>query len=88
MKLGLRQTIASLAVFAAILTFLVSLDDRVRDRFGDLLSAGSGVTPLGHRAAELGNALLDAAKHQSIENAPMMIFAVVGAVLVLFMVRT
>jgi hypothetical protein len=88
MKLGFRQTIASLAVFGAILTFLVSLDERVRDRFGDLLSSGTSVSPLGHRAGELGNALLDAARHQSIENAPMMIFAVVGAVLVLFMVRT
>ena len=88
MKLGLRQTIASVAVFAAVLTFLVSLDERVRDRFSDFLSAGTDLSPWSHKAAELGNALVDAARHQSIENAPMMIFAVVGAVLVLFMVRT
>jgi hypothetical protein len=30
----------------------------------------------------------DAARHQSIENAPLVIFATVGAVLFLFMVRT
>ena len=88
MKLGLRQTIASVAVFAAVLTFLVSLDDRVRDRFSDLLSAGTDLSPWSHRAAELGNVLIDAVRYQSIENAPLMIFAAVGAVLFLFMVRT
>jgi hypothetical protein len=88
MKLGFRQTIASVTVFAAVVTFLVSLDERVRERFSDLLSAGTDISPWTHRAAELGNALVDAARHQSIENAPLMIFAAVGAVLFLFMVRT
>jgi hypothetical protein len=87
MKLGLRQTIASVSVFAVIMAFLVSLDDRVRARFGDLLSAGTDVSPLGHRVSELLNALVDAATHQSIENAPMLIFAVVGGVLFLFMLK-
>jgi hypothetical protein len=88
MKLGFRQTIASIAVFAAVLTFLVSLDDRVRDRFSVLLSAGTDLSPWTHRAQELGSVLVDAVRYQSIENAPLMIFAVVGAVLFLFMVRT
>jgi hypothetical protein len=88
MKLGFRQTIASLAVFAAVLMFLVSLDDRVRDRFSDLLSAGTDLSPWTHRAAELGSVLVDAVRYQSIENAPLVIFAAVGAVLFLFMVRT
>jgi len=88
MKLGFRQTLMSVGVFAVIVTFLVSLDERVRDRFGDLLSAGTDVSPLSHRASELVNALADAATHQSIENAPLLIFAVVGGVLFLFMVRT
>jgi hypothetical protein len=88
MKLGFRQTLASVAVFAVIVTFIVSLDERVRDRFGDLLSAGTTVSPWSYRVGELGNALIDAATHQSIENAPLMIFAFVGGVLFLFMVRT
>jgi hypothetical protein len=87
MKFGFRQTLASVSVFAVIMTFLVSLDDRVRARFGDLLSAGADVTPLGHRFSELVNALVEAATHQSIENAPMLIFAVVGGVLFLFMLK-
>ena len=88
MKLGLRQTVASVAVFAALLTVLVSIDGRVRDRFGELVSGGNGVTSLGDRANELGSALVSAARHQSIENAPLVVFAAVSAVLVLFMLRT
>ena len=88
MKLGVRQTVASVAVFAALLTMLVSIDGRVRDRFTELVSGGDGVTSLGDRANELGSALLSAARHQSIENAPLVVFAAVSAVLVLFMLRT
>jgi len=88
MKLGLRQAFASTAVFGAVLTVLVSIDDRVRERFGDLLSGGSGVSPWGDRVGDLGRALAGAARSQSLENAPLLVFAFVGAVLVLFMLKT
>lgn len=87
-RLGFRQAIASAAVFAAVLLTLVSVDERVRDRFGDLFPGGSSLTPWGDRAADLGHALAGAARTQSIENAPLLIFAAVGGVLVLFMLRT
>jgi hypothetical protein len=67
---------------------LVSFDQRVRDRFQDLVSGGSDVGTWSERATYLGDALMTAAKHQSIENAPLVVFATVGAVLFLFMVRT
>jgi hypothetical protein len=89
MKLGFRQAIASAAVFGAVLIVLVSVDDRVRDRFNDLVSGGSGsLTPWGDRAGDLGNALVSAARYQSIENAPLLVFAAVGAVLVVFMLKS
>lgn len=88
MKLGIRQAVASAAVFAAMLVTLVSVDDRVRDRFTDLFSGGNGLAPWGVRAADLGDALASAVRHQSIENAPLLIFGTVGAVLVMFMLRT
>jgi hypothetical protein len=87
MKLGFRQSIASAAVFGAVLLMLVSVDDRVRDRFGDLVGTG-GMTPWGDRVGDLGNALVSAIRYQSIENAPLLIFAAAGAVLVAFMLRT
>lgn len=88
MKLGIRQALASAAVFCAILVMLVSIDGRVRDRFGDLLSGDPSLSPWGDRAADLGQALVSAVRHQSIENSPLLIFAAVGGVLVLFMLRT
>lgn len=87
MRFGFRQTAISVGVFALLLLMLVSLDERVRDRAADLVSNAS-VTSWGDRASMLTSSLVDAAEHQSIENAPLLIFATVGAVLFLFMVRT
>lgn len=88
MKLGTREAIVSPAIFAAILLMLVSFDERVRDRFGNLVSSGTGIDPLGDRLSDLGDALLSAMKYQSIENAPLLVFAAVGAMLTVFMFRT
>jgi len=85
MKLGSRQGIASAAVFCAIVLALMWADDRVHDL---VVTQAGGASSWGSRASDIGTTLLSAARHQSIENAPMAIFAVVGAVLVLFMVRT
>jgi hypothetical protein len=87
MKFGFRQTIASTAVFVAVLTVLVSIDERVRDRFSNLVSGGE-MAPWGDRASDLGQALIGAATTQSIEHAPLLVFATIGAVLVFFMLRT
>lgn len=84
----MRQSMLSVAVFLIVLGGLVCVDQRVRDRFSDLMYGGDGVSSAGDRASELGNALLTAVHYQSIENAPLLIFATVGAVLFLFMVRT
>ncbi len=86
MKLGVRQTLASAAVFAVVMLGIVSVDDRVRDHFTGLATEG-GVSSLGSRATGLVDTLAAAARHQSIENAPLVIFAAVGAVLVVFMLK-
>jgi hypothetical protein len=86
-KFGIQQALASLAVFVLILVALVSVDEHVRDRFSELVSGG-GVESVGQKAAFLSDAVFDAVRYQSIENAPLVVFAVAGAVLFLFMVRT
>lgn len=86
-KFGIRQALVSSAVFAAILTALVFFDAGVRDRFTDLVSSG-GASSVTDRVAYFGDAVFDAARHQSLENAPMVVFATAGALLFLFMVRT
>ncbi len=82
-----RQSLLSASVFVAILGALVIVDDRVRARFSDLVSGG-GITPYGSRISELADVLISAVKFQSIENAPLLIFATVGAMLFFFMVKT
>jgi hypothetical protein len=86
-KLGMREGVISAAVFGAVLFALVSVDPRVRDHISDYLGRGS-VAPVSARAGDLGSALWSAARHQSIENAPLLVFATVGAVLTVFMLRS
>lgn len=78
----------SVTVFVIVLGGLVFVDPRVRDRMSALLYGGDGVSSAGGRAAELGDALMTAVRYQSIENAPLLIFATVGIVLFLFMVKS
>jgi hypothetical protein len=88
MKLGFRQGMASVAIFAVLLVVLIAVDDRVQGRFTELLYGDSTISSWGSRFTDLVGALLLAAKYQSIDNAPMVVFAAVGAVLFLFMLRT
>jgi|RhiMethySRZTD1v2_1073278.scaffolds.fasta_scaffold585641_2 hypothetical protein len=87
MTAGLRQTAISITGLTIVLAGLTFVDPRVRDRLGALVSGQDGGT-LVDRVSELAHALVTALKYQSIENAPLLIFATVGAVLFVFMVRT
>ncbi len=87
MNRGFKQGIASATIFGALLVLLVWVDPRVRERMSELVSQ-NGASTLGHRFTDLGTTVLSAARHQSIENAPLVIFAVVGAVLFLFMLKS
>ena len=87
-KLGIRDGAISGIVFAVVLFGLVSVDPRVHDRVTDLLSSGGGLTPWGDRFGDLLNALWAAARTQSIDNAPVLVFVTVGTVLTLFMVKS
>jgi hypothetical protein len=89
-KLGIREGAVSMGVFCGVLFALTTVDPRVQDRLADLVGYGD-VSHLGswtHRLGELGDALLSAARHQSLENAPLLVFATVGAVLTIFMVKS
>jgi hypothetical protein len=87
-KPGIRQSLMSIIVFVIVLGGLVSVDARVRDRFSNLLTGGDDISPWGDRVSDLGGALVSAVRHQSVENAPLLIFTTVGVVLFLFMVRS
>ena len=86
-KLSLRQWTLSTLVFGGVLIALTSVDARVRERVSDVMRGSDGLTPWGDRLTDLGTALASAVRHQSIENAPLLIFAAVGAVLFVFMLK-
>ena len=83
-----RQMMLSLMAFAIVVGGLVYVDPRVSSRFTQLAAGDGGVSSWGDRLLGIGGLMLSTIRHQSIENAPLMVFAVVGAVLFLFMVRT
>lgn len=87
-RFGIREGAVSAAVFSVILFALISVDPRVRDHMSDLFAPGGGVSPWGDRLSDLGGALWMAARHQSLDNAPLLVFATVGAVLTVFMLRS
>ena len=88
LKLGVRDGAVSAAVFGIVLTALVFTDPRVHDHVSDLFGGTGAIGPWGDRVTDLGSALWMALKDQSIDNAPLLVFATVGAVLTLFMFKS
>ena len=85
-KLGVREGALSAAVFSGVMFALLSVDPRVRDHMADLFRGGA--SPWGTRLGELGDALWTAARSQSIDNSPLVVFAAVGVVLTVIMLRS
>jgi hypothetical protein len=88
LKLGFRDGAISAAVFGLVLFALISTDARVHDHVSELFAGAGNMTPWGDRLSDLGSALWSAARHQSIDNAPVLVFTTVGAVLTLFMLKS
>ena len=86
-RLGIREGAISATVFAAVVFTLISVDPRVRDRMSELFASGS-VTPWGDRAGDLLGAVVAAARYQSFDNAPVLLFIAVGIVLMVFLFRS
>jgi hypothetical protein len=87
MKFGLRDGALSLAVFAGVIFALSSVEPNVRERMSELF-VGGGVSRWSDRLGDLGGALWLAVRSQSIDNAPMVVFATVGVLLTVFMLRS
>ena len=70
---------------------LVMFDDRVRDQITTLADPrhpSEAIAGLSGRATEMVASVGTAMRSQSIEHAPLVIFALAATVLVLFMLRT
>ncbi len=81
----------SIGAVTMLLAVLVSVDDRVRQQVSLRFSSGAAQEQLrdaGVQMRDLVTVIADAAQHQSIEHAPMMMLVLAGAVLFVFMLRT
>jgi len=86
-KMGIREGAITGIVFATVLFGLIVVDPNVHDRVTEMIASGS-VTPWGDRVGDLISALWGAARTQSLDNAPVLVFVAVGTVLTLFMVKS
>lgn len=75
---------------AAVLAALVAVDTRVHDRFSSLVAQASSdrLATWGERAGAFSDAVMQAARDHSIDQAPLLVFTVVAAALLIFMLRT
>ncbi len=92
MRGGLGDTLISTGALVILLVAIVSMDTRVRDHVMRLVPGGgaasSEITSVARQASDTASAVMGAARDQSIEQAPLVIFVTVATILVLFMVRT
>ena len=91
MRRATRSSVTSAAGIGTILVGLVVIDPRVREQ-AVALASGKGPTgefvSVGERAQELGYVALQAVRDQSIEHAPLTLFALAALVLFVLMLRT
>jgi hypothetical protein len=86
----LREGLMSAATVVILLMVLIGADDRVRDRLSLRLVTHPSVelASVSRQVIDIANVISQAAREQSIGHAPLLIFTLAAAVLVLFMLRT
>ena len=91
MRRAFGEGLMSAAALGAILLTLIAIDERVREQVWMRFASPPSAAELSHAGAnvrDLGAVILEAARDQSLEHAPLLIFGLVAIVLVLFMLRT
>jgi hypothetical protein len=89
MRRAFGDAMISLGAVLLLLMMLVTVDPRVREQVAGAWGPGSpGVATISSQMREVTSVVVSAARDHSIDNAPLMIFALAATVLVLFMLRT
>jgi hypothetical protein len=88
-----RQTwdrLGSAACLAFVLGTVITIDARARDRFWLAIdrSVDQGLAPVGEYVGVVSQAVVVAARDQSIAHAPLVLFSAIGVLLVLLMMRS
>ncbi len=87
---GIGEAIASAVCLCAIVGSLVAVDPRVHDRVEAFVvqASSQGAGSWGERGQALVSAVVQAARDRTLDQAPLLVFAAVGAALLIFMLRT
>ena len=90
MRRSVRDALMSLGSVVVLLIALVAVDDRVREQLSQKLMKRPTVelASAGHQVRDITSVVAEAARHQSLEHAPLLIFTLAAGVLTLFMLRT
>jgi len=90
MRRRFNDVVISVLALAALLLMLVSVDPRVRDQVQTTLNTPptSTIRSVTSGVRDVSKVVVRAAEDHSLANAPMVIFGVAAAVLVVFMLRT
>ena len=90
MRRAYREALMSVGSVGILLLVLIAADDRVRDQFSRRVVAHPDVelASAGRQVQHFTSVIAVAAREQSFGHAPLLIFALAGSVLVLFMLRT
>src|SRR5439155_26881907 len=90
MRRVLGEALISAATVAVLLMALVAFDDRVREQLSQRFTAKPSVqlASAGYQVRNITSVIAEAARDQSREHAPMLLFSLAAAVLVVFMLRT
>jgi hypothetical protein len=90
MRRAFGEALMSAGTVAILLLVLVAADHRVRDQISERVVARPSVelTSASRQLNDLTNIVTRAARDQSRGHAPLLIFTLAAAVLVVFMLRT
>jgi hypothetical protein len=84
------DALISIAALAVLLTLIASVNERVRQEVSLRLTSTHAQADIAEVAADMHDAagtVIEAARHQSIEHAPLLVFVIAACVLVAFMLR-
>jgi hypothetical protein len=85
------SAVAAVGSLTVVVLGMAAMDERVRAQVRQMMD-GQGLSPEAlstvHRVKDAVLVALDAVRDQSIDHAPLTIFALAATVLLLFMIRT
>ena len=89
MRRAFGEALMSAGTVAVLLLALVAADSRVRDEISRRVERPAvELADAEQHVRDLTSVIAEAARHQSLEHAPLLIFALAATVLVLLMLRT